>query len=389
MNNIFYHRYRVGRAETVEQYAVRHEGTILFSEETALSTCPVRFVDDKSSCYSPIVFPPSHKYVFLIHHAAVFGSANMIISQTGELLYDLLVKTRTNKNFRLSDRILKKHHGKPWKLANRYVTHYMNERMKMDAAISLVCNFANNYYHFIYEAIVKFYLLSKCQIPEDVPLLVDERVRDVPQLMELLRLFAGTRKIVCLKSRYKCQVKNLYCISAINQIIPNYVDINLVRTEDNRFCPEAIHYIRQHFQDYAQQGKTYPKRFYIARKHTTNRSYNEHELAQVANAYGFEIVSPEMYSVAEQFALFATAECIIGASGAALSNIVCCKPGCKVLVLFSHNINLTVFSGVAGCLDIDMRYLIGKCKNPSSLQTAYTVDVERFKNSITGWLLKD
>ncbi len=389
MKEILYHRYWLGHAETVEQYTVRSGGTILYSEETALTTSPVRYVDREVESFPPLMLPSTTLNVCLIHNAAIIGSSNLFISQTGELLYDLLIKTCSNKNYRLSDRVLKKHHAKPWRLANRFVVHYLNEGMKMDAAISLVCNFSSNYYHFIYEVIAKFYLLSKCQIPEDIPLVVDDRVKGVPQLMELLRLFAGNRRIEYLKSRCKCQVKNLYCISAVNQIIPNYFDINLVKTEDNLFCFEAIRYVRQHFLDYAQRGKSYPKRFYIARKNTNNRSYNEQELTQVASEYGFEIVSPEMYSVAEQFALFASAESIIGASGAALSNVVCCKPNCKVLVLFSHNIHLTVFSGIAGCLDIDMRYLIGECEDSLSLQTSYTIDAERFRRSITDWLLKE
>lgn len=389
MKKILSYRYRLGHAETVRQYTVRSGGSILYSEETALTTFPVRYVDKEMVSSLPLILTPTTLNICLIHNAAIIGSSNLFISQTGELLYDMLVKTCSNKNYRLSDRVLKKHHAKPWRLANRFVAYYLNEGMTMDTAISLVCNFSSNYYHFIYEVIAKFYLLSKCQIPEDIPLVVDDRVKEIPQLMELLQLFAGNRRIEYLKSRCKCQVKNLYCISAVNQIIPNYFDITQVKTEDNLFCVEAIRYIRHHFLDYAQYGKTYPKRFYIARKNTTNRSYNEQELTRVASEYGFEIVSPEVYSVAEQFALFASAECIIGASGAALSNIVCCKPGCKVLVLFSHNINLTVFSGIAGCLDVDMRYLIGECEDSLNLQTSYTIDAERFRNSIKDWLLKE
>ena len=360
---------------------------MLFSEEAALTTFPVRYVDDVTPALS-IPAIPSTLYVCLIHDSAIIGSSNLFIAKTGEFLYDLLIKARSHKNYRLSDRVLKKHHSKPVRLAERYVMHYMNAGMKMDAAISLICNFSNNYYHFIFEVIAKFYLLDKCQIPNNVPIIVDKRVRDVPQLMELLHMFAGHRRIRYLRPRYKCQVRKLYCISSVNQIIPNYVDIKQVRTEDNLFCPDAIRFVRQRFLDYASLSTNHPKRFYIARKHTTNRSYNEQELTKIAHEeYGFEIVSPEEYSVAEQFALFAGAECIIGASGAALSNIVCCKPGCRILVLFSHNINLTIFSGIAGCLDIDMRYLIGKTDDPLSLQASYNIDTDNFRKSITEWLI--
>ncbi len=386
-DNILIQRYRMGRAATVIDYAERKGSLVLFRQETEMVSSSVRYVGDTDEVAETRI--PKELYVCQLHDVAVVGSSNMCIGKRGELLYDLLIMCISNENYRLSDRVLKKHHGKPVHLLGRYVMHYMNAGMKLDAAISLVCNFSSNYYHFIYEAISKFYLLDKCQIPEDVPLLVDERIKDVPQLMELLRLFAGNRQIVFLKVRHMCRVKVLYYVSGVNQIIPNYVDIKQVRAEDNLFCPAAILFIRQHFLDYASAGKTFPKRFYIARKNTNNRSYNEKELTQIARDYDFEVVSPEDYTVADQFLLFANAECVIAASGAALSNIVCCKPGCRVLVLFSHVMDLTVFSSIASCLNIDMRYLIGKCVEESSLQTPYTVNADDFKKSITEWLIKE
>ena len=308
-DNILIQRYRMGRAATVIDYAERKGSLVLFRQETEMVSSSVRYVGDTDEVAETRI--PKDLYVCQLHDVAVVGSSNMCIGKRGELLYDLLIMCISNENYRLSDRVLKKHHGKPVHLLGRYVMHYMNAGMKLDAAISLVCNFSSNYYHFIYEAISKFYLLDKCQIPEDVPLLVDERIKDVPQLMELLRLFAGNRQIVFLKARHMCRVKVLYYVSGVNQIIPNYVDIKQVRAEDNLFCPAAILFIRQH------------------------------------------------------------------------------KPGCRVLVLFSHVMDLTVFSSIASCLNIDMRYLIGKCVEESSLQTPYTVNADDFKKSITEWLIKE
>lgn len=48
---------------------------------------------------------------------------------------------------------------------------------------------------------------------------------------------------------------------------------------------------------------------------------------------GFEIIQNERYSLREQAQIFHNAECIIGAHGAGLANLVFCKPKTKVIEL--------------------------------------------------------
>ena len=62
---------------------------------------------------------------------------------------------------------------------------------------------------------------------------------------------------------------------------------------------------------------------------------NEDELVAVLTKFGFKSIAPESMSVAEQISLFATAEVVIGAHGAALTNTVFCSPGTKVIEIFA------------------------------------------------------
>jgi capsular polysaccharide biosynthesis protein len=120
-------------------------------------------------------------------------------------------------------------------------------------------------------------------------------------------------------------------------------------------------------------------KIFISRKVSQNRSYNEEELIKIACQHGYTVVYPEQFSVREQFALFSQVDSIIAASGAALSNIVCCKPGCKILVLTSSHWNLTVFSNIAGHLNLDMEYMCGKTDNPNDVQSGFVIDAGIFR----------
>lgn len=154
------------------------------------------------------------------------------------------------------------------------------------------------------------------------------------------------------------------------------------------FCPNAISYIRKTLLSYAANDKNrFPKRFYIARKNKKFRSYNEEELIRIALSYGFEVISPEDYSARDQFRLFSDADVIISPSGAALTNLICCKSPCKVLVLYSQRLDLSIFSSIAGCLNLELKYLIGQSHDMTSLQSSFTIDEKSFRDSIINWLI--
>jgi capsular polysaccharide biosynthesis protein len=88
-------------------------------------------------------------------------------------------------------------------------------------------------------------------------------------------------------------------------------------------------------------------------------------------------------TIREQFAMYSRVDSIIAASGAALSNIICCKPGCHILVLTSSRWNLTVFSSIAGLLGLDMKYMYGKINDPNNVQSGFVIDRSVFKNFIS------
>jgi len=76
------------------------------------------------------------------------------------------------------------------------------------------------------------------------------------------------------------------------------------------------------------------RRLFVGRNNANyRRLVNQAECIEYAARYGFETVSMDGLSVAEEAKLFASAECIIAPHGAALTNLLFATPGARVLEL--------------------------------------------------------
>lgn len=90
------------------------------------------------------------------------------------------------------------------------------------------------------------------------------------------------------------------------------------------------------------------RRIYLSRRdQATRRVENEDEIMTVLSSYGFEDVSCIGMSITEQALLFSECEAIIGVKGAALSNILFCRPGCNIMVLSPSNWSDPFFYDIA------------------------------------------
>ncbi|WP_369684057.1 DUF563 domain-containing protein [Brachyspira innocens] len=76
----------------------------------------------------------------------------------------------------------------------------------------------------------------------------------------------------------------------------------------------------------------FPKKIYLTRRNVkTRRILNEYELMKVLSKFGYEMISPEEYSLQEQFCMFYNADKIISILGSGLTNLVCSKETISIL----------------------------------------------------------
>ncbi len=99
--------------------------------------------------------------------------------------------------------------------------------------------------------------------------------------------------------------------------------------ETNVIAPWKVHGLR----DLASSGKqNQHRRLYLSRaRAAVRRIANENEISEILRHRNFEIVEAENLSWREQADLFASGSVIVAPHGAALANIVFCKPGTRVV----------------------------------------------------------
>jgi capsular polysaccharide biosynthesis protein len=92
---------------------------------------------------------------------------------------------------------------------------------------------------------------------------------------------------------------------------------------------------------------TAPRRIYIRREGPRRAVLNEDDVIELLESAGFETLSMDGPTVREQAAVFASAEAIVSAHGAALANLVFARPGTAVVELMGRNSASVVYAHLA------------------------------------------
>lgn len=314
----------------------------------------------------------SERYIAIVNNASIIGASNCIISGSN-LLYDLLAQNE--KRYNITDVGLFRILNSPVHFKKRYICCYKSKGEDIPSGIYLGGNYSGNFYHFVYEFIAKFYLLSLCPLPDRIPIIVDSIVKRVPQFKDLLAVFSQRNIIYVDRLEYR-KVRKLFYISFVNQIPPNFKHLNSIKNNDVVFDAACLRYLRQHFLSIIPKNINVDsnRRIFISRKASKWRKYNEEEVISILLDHGYEVVYPETLTINEQFSLFYNVSHIIAASGAALTNIICCRPNTKVLILTSARLEFSIFSTIAEVFKLELNYLVGKITSYNNVQSDFYID---------------
>lgn len=377
LNDLIFSHYSLSSVARVKTYCLRKGGAqykVLNAQQKTVSA-PVKYINEPQREPVRCILP--EQYIAIIPNARVIGRSNAILTEDLCFLYDLLCD---ETKYRVSDcAIFRKY---PFG-ETKYILSYKKTNDKIEAGIYLDCNYSNNYYHFLYESAIKFYLLNQYDIDESVPVLVGESVRLIPQLSEIVSILAKNRKVIYIKRKETCSVKTLYYPSFVNFIPPNFKNSNEIKTEDVIFDFKALNYLRDTILKKVdlEKAKFRPKKIFISRKNALRRSYNENEIIDLVVKLGYTVVSPEMMTFIEQVEMFNNADDIIAATGAALSNLLFCHDNCSVLCLISERYELSIFSNLAFISNVDLEYLASiKTYSNDNIQHGFIVDINTLKD---------
>jgi capsular polysaccharide biosynthesis protein len=179
-----------------------------------------------------------------------------------------------------------------------------------------------NYWHLLSEELPSLYRLKKngFKINDFDHLIIHESKynfqNEIYDLFEIPKI-----KFVELKSNQHVQAKQLFFFSPIYQ-----PDI------------DALTWTRDYLLKFAKEEPQSKKRLFICRESSNSkRIVDNKEINELLIKYDFEILKPENYTVKEQIELFKNSSFVIGAHGAALANLMFCKPKTNVIEIRSRS----------------------------------------------------
>lgn len=290
----------------------------------------------------------------LLDDVDIIGESNLVLLNRNKVIYELKSHPESHR-FNFTDAGIRSYNDM-YCLIDSTSTAGCHDTV--EEGIKLTANFSWNFYHVLFEIIAKFHRIKELAINKNVPLVVDKACFEVGQLAQLIDYFnEDKRPIIVLEKRKRLHVKKLYFLSEINCIPPDYKTISEVLPQDTLYDLNSLHFIRSSLLSKKGNG-SYPSRLFISRKNASGRRrYNEAEVGRILSQYGFHEICPEDYPICEQITMFNNAEFIVGATGAAFSNILFCKPGAKILCFTNFRFRISVFSTLAKFVGAEMCYL--------------------------------
>lgn len=143
-----------------------------------------------------------------------------------------------------------------------------------------------------------------------------------------------------------------------------------VHRQNGNFEPAFVQWLRGGVSNLVKEGPS--RRIYVSRGEARfRRVVNEGELVPLLQSRSFDIVRLELLTFEEQVNLFANAEVVIAPHGAGLVNLAFCKPGTRVLELFSPDYVNVTFQSLATAAALNSFYLIGDGPQPTDFGDYY------------------
>jgi capsular polysaccharide biosynthesis protein len=123
----------------------------------------------------------------------------------------------------------------------------------------------------------------------------------------------------------------------------------------------------------SQIGLGSAERVYAVRRPARSRDFaNEHEAREIFHKHGFSEIETAALSFREQVKAFKSAKRIVGPMGAALTNIIFCRPGTEVIVFMPANALELLFWLIAEGKELDSKEV--RCSEVGQQQGALPWD---------------
>lgn len=218
----------------------------------------------------------------------------------------------------------------------------------LPAAILLSGRCSPNYYHWLIEYLGKSYLLFKRKRLQKIPLIIDAGM--FAQEFDSLQTMLPDWPIYRHDNATLLKVGKLYIPSSCTNLTDN---LRGPMWKFSAICFKTLAHMQSTvYERLGIQGKPVERRkIFLARRAGRNIT-NTPEVENILTSFGYEITDTAQLSFEQQVRLFAEARIIVGAMGAAFTNLIFCRPGTQVLALsspytqlFCSQSNMALFAG--------------------------------------------
>jgi glycosyl transferase family 61 len=126
----------------------------------------------------------------------------------------------------------------------------------------------------------------------------------------------------------------------------------------NRPSPANIALVRKALLARMPNAGEASRRLYVSRRDAPERRVeNEAQLVSTLEQYGFETITPSELGVDAQLRLFSEAECVLGAHGAGLANMIVAPRSCQIIELIGDKVVNPPYLVLASVLGMPYSYV--------------------------------
>lgn len=229
----------------------------------------------------------------------------------------------------------------------------------LESGVAVFGSGATNWYHWLIEVLPAAFLAES--LPEQYasfPLLLPETCGKPGTFMDSAALFGKGRALVVLPGDTNFRVADLIAIDPVVQGPMNLREGSWPGIADYSQNADVLRAYRAAILDRLGLAPAPPSRRIFLARSNDRRSFNQDDLISIAESHGFEAVYPERMSFREQVLMYAEAEFLLGASGAAFANMLFCQPGARSLIwMLPQYREFCAYSNLAAVTGVDLNYL--------------------------------
>jgi hypothetical protein len=287
--------------------------------------------------------------------------ATMAVMRAGKLLHPELLHTEALHEDKAPDICQFADPGRKTVALKAYTRFGGRRRIKV--GIHLLKEHSANYYHWLFECLPRLVFFSE-QL---------QQVRGAARFTLLIEdnIPAQCRDALRRVINFPCEIETVrrgelvYC-DRLFYVSPFWYSLDNSRNEVNTLRDYVVdkfgvEMIRRAFRP-LMNAKPPTRKIYVPRAISqVRRIINAQQVEALMQKNGFEIIYPHHFSFPEQVELFSSAKIMVGATGAAFSNLVFMQPGTKAVIFSPKQLakfNYYIFQQQADVAQVELMHLL-------------------------------